>query len=190
VDLHRWYDVIVVWLACVPLAALLVAWLAARRRRAGVTARWALRSAFAETLMVVGTIPWLWMTMTPDPGHSRGRNLIPFHDLRNQFHVGLEFAVTQITGNLLVFAALGFGLMIRFRIRPAAVLAIGAAGSALIETLQWVLDLGRFSSVDDVLVNAAGAYVAAWCAYPWWRRAEPPEKPSADRVVMGLTRAN
>jgi glycopeptide antibiotics resistance protein len=40
----------------------------------------------------------------------------------------------------------------------------------VIETLQWVLDMGRFSSVDDVLVNAVGAYAAAWLAYPWWRR--------------------
>jgi len=59
---------------------------------------------------------------------------------------------------------------VRFRLRPAQVLLIGALGSTAIETLQWVLDLGRFSSVDDVLVNAVGAYAAAWLAYPWWRR--------------------
>ncbi len=53
--------------------------------------------------------------------------------------------------------------------------AVGAAGSVVIESLQWMLDLGRFSSVDDVLVNAVGSYLAAWVAYPWWRRRARPQ---------------
>ena len=133
-------------------------------------AGWARRSAYAEVLMIAGTVPWLWLVLMPNHGDVRGENLVPFRDLANQVHTGLLFAIGQITGNLLVFAALGFGLMVRFRLRPLQVLLIGAIGSTVIETLQWFLDLGRFSSVDDVLVNAVGAYLAAWLAYPWWRR--------------------
>ncbi len=161
---------IFVGVAAVPFAAAFVVWLARRRRAAGVESSWATRSALAEVAIVVGTVPWIWMILTPDPGHPRGRNLIPFHDLANQVHHGFAFAFIQIFGNLLVFAALGFFLPIRFRVGAWFVLAVGVAASTTVETLQWVLDLGRFSSVDDVLVNATGAVVAALLSRRWWRR--------------------
>jgi len=160
-----------------PFAAMLIMLLARRRQHAGVDPAWALRSAFAEVAMIVGTVPWVWMILTPDPGHARGRNLVPFRDLANQFHVGLTFAAIQIGGNLLVFASLGFFLPIRFRLGPGFVLALGIVCSTTVETLQWVLRLGRFSSVDDVIVNAAGALIGAFCAMPWWRSRLPAAAP-------------
>jgi hypothetical protein len=153
-----------------PLAVLLVARLAQRRRTAGVEPGWALRSALAEVAIVVGTVPWVWLILTPNPGHARGRNLVPFRDLANQIHHGFAFAGVQIGGNLLVFAALGFFLPIRFRVGPLFVLTVGVIASSTVETLQWVLRLGRFSSVDDVIVNAAGALIAALLSHRWWRR--------------------
>jgi hypothetical protein len=153
-----------------PFAGLLAFWLARRRQTAGASESWAIRSALADVGMVIGTVPWVWMILTPNPGHPRGKNLVPFHDLANQFHVGLAFATVQIGGNLLVFAALGFFLPIRFRVGPAFVLGVGVACSTTVEILQWVLRLGRFSSVDDVIVNATGAFLAAWLSRPWWRR--------------------
>jgi glycopeptide antibiotics resistance protein len=53
----------------------------------------------------------------------------------------------------------------------AVVAAGAAAGSLLVETLQWALDLGRVSSVDDVLLNTLGAVLAALVTRPWWRPA-------------------
>jgi hypothetical protein len=153
-----------------PFAALLVGYLTARRRRAGVEPGWALRSAVAEIAIVLGTVPWIWLILTPNPGRVRGRNLVPFHDLINQFHVGPGFAAEQIGGNLLVFAAFGFFTPIRFRVGPGFVVTVAAIASAVLETLQWVLRLGRFSSVDDVIVNASGALLAALLSHRWWRR--------------------
>ena len=51
------------------------------------------------------------------------------------------------------------------------VAAGAAAGSLLVETLQWALGLGRVSSVDDVLLNTLGAVLAALVTRPWWRPA-------------------
>jgi hypothetical protein len=161
---------ILVGLLALPFAAGVAVALARLRMRLGTSASWAWRSSFAEVGMVVGTVPWVWMILTPDPGHPRGKNLIPFHDLANQFHVGLAFAAVQIGGNLLVFAALGFFLPIRWPVGPGFVLGVGVACSATVEILQWVLRLGRFSSVDDVIVNATGAVLAAALSKRWWRR--------------------
>lgn len=77
-----------------------------------------------------------------------------------------------IGGNLLVFAALGFFAPMRFAALASVprVLALGAGCSVLVETAQYVLRLDRVSSVDDVLVNATGALLAALASRRWWRR--------------------
>jgi glycopeptide antibiotics resistance protein len=53
---------------------------------------------------------------------------------------------------------------------------VGAAGSDLVELAQYALDLGRMSSVDDLLVNAFGAALASLPSRRWWREA-------ADRMI-------
>jgi glycopeptide antibiotics resistance protein len=50
------------------------------------------------------------------------------------------------------------------------ILAVAVAASIVIEVLQWLLDIGRVSSVDDVIVNAAGAGLAAAASRRWWAR--------------------
>jgi hypothetical protein len=163
----QWGAPVVVGIVAIPFAVLLMWWLARHRRRAGVPAPWAARSAFAEVFMVVGTVPWLWLLLSPGP--SPGVNLILFHDLMQQLQRGLTYATLQIGGNLLVFAALGFCLPIRFKVGPEVSLLVGTVASAAIEITQYKLNIGRYASIDDVLVNATGAYVAGWLAWPWWR---------------------
>ncbi|HWG97872.1 MAG TPA: VanZ family protein [Pilimelia sp.] len=59
---------------------------------------------------------------------------------------------------------------IRWPWGPARVAASAAAAAVGVEALQYLLDLGRVSSVDDVTLNALGAGLAALAARPWWRR--------------------
>ncbi|MEU4693811.1 VanZ family protein [Actinoplanes sp. NPDC023714] len=153
--------VVAATVAALPLAVL-VAWVLARRRG------W--RVATAETGIVYGTVPWLWMILLPGREEPRV-NLVPLRDLLDVLAAGPRVATVQIVGNLLVFAALGFFAPLRFRVLASVprMLAAGAAGSVLVETLQYVLRLDRVSSVDDVLLNAAGAGLAALASRPWWR---------------------
>jgi glycopeptide antibiotics resistance protein len=46
--------------------------------------------------------------------------------------------------------------------------------SAAIEITQYALDVGRVSSVDDVLLNATGALLAGLASRRWWARADNP----------------
>ncbi len=117
--------------------------------------------------MVHGTAPFLWMTMMPGGGAGVAParvSLVPLRDLVTMGPVG-------IGGNLLVLAALGFFAPMRFTALATVprILALGAGCSALVETAQYVLRLDRVSSVDDVLVNAAGAVLAALASRRWWR---------------------
>ncbi len=152
----------------VPVTALVVWWRCRRGRR-----RW--RDTAAEAAIVIGTLPWLAMTMTPDPAATSRINLVPLHDLADLATATAGTIVVQLIGNLLVFAALGFFLPIRFAAFASLtrILAVATAGSVLIETIQYVGQLGRVSSVDDVLVNALGAVLAALLSSPWWRPAKP-----------------
>lgn len=172
-----WRDWGVVLLAVplgLPVAALLTA-LLARWRRDAATPREAWRRSVAEVGALAGTLPWVWMILTPRAA-PRELKLVPLRDLADLVEVGPPSTVlVQVVGNLLVFAALGFFAPVR-----AAALAgvgrlflLGGAASVLVESLQYALDLGRVSSVDDVLLNATGAALAGLLSRPWWARPRP-----------------
>jgi glycopeptide antibiotics resistance protein len=122
------------------------------------------------------------MTMLPSRQADRV-SLVPLRDLVTIFAHGPLTAAVQIVGNLLVLAALRFLAPIRFAALASAprILALAAACSILVETLQYVLGLGRVSSVDDVLLNTAGAGLAALASRHWWRDA------AARRVVRSTS---
>ncbi|WP_432978214.1 VanZ family protein [Dactylosporangium sp. CA-233914] len=172
--------VLLMMLVGMPLAALVVWALARSRRAVGVASAW--RMSLAEVGMVYGTVPFVWITMMPGLGAGTvaGRvSLVPLRDLLTMGPLG-------IFGNLLIFAALGFFAPMRFAALASVprILALGAGCSVLVETAQYVLRLDRVSSVDDVLVNAAGAVLAALASRHWWRTtaaapSQPPRPVSA-----------
>ncbi|MFG1625510.1 VanZ family protein [Kribbella sp. NPDC049227] len=150
--------------AFLPLAALVVWALARRRTATGATRPW--RTSLAEVGIVYGTVPWVWMILLPGSraGEVPGRvSLVPLRDL-------LTMSTPQVVGNLLVFAALGFFVPLRFAALASVprILALAAGCSVLVEVAQFVLRLDRVSSVDDVLLNTAGAGLAALASYRWW----------------------
>jgi hypothetical protein len=143
--------------------AVLTAWALARRRTAGgVPSAW--RSSVAEVGMVYGTVPWIWLIMVSG-GLVKAVNLVPLRDLDTMPPV-------QIIGNLLPFAALGFFAPLRFAALASVprILALAAGCSVVVEVAQYVLPMDRVSSVDDVLLNAAGAGLAALASRPWWQQ--------------------
>ncbi|MGC5287613.1 VanZ family protein [Micromonospora sp. DT231] len=59
------------------------------------------------------------------------------------------------------------------------IVALAAGCSVGVEAAQYVLRLDRVSSVDDVLLNAAGAGLAALASRRWWRAAARDSGPCA-----------
>ncbi|MFI6240264.1 VanZ family protein [Micromonospora sp. NPDC050795] len=173
---HGWFGtfngVVLITVIVLPLAVLVVWSLARRRRAAGATSAW--RTSLADVGIVYGTVPWVWMIMLPgdQAGGVPGRvTVVPLRDLLTIFSDGGPLTATvQVVGNLLVFAALGFFAPLRFPALASVprVLALAAGCSVLVETAQYVLRLDRVSSVDDVLLNAAGAGLAALASRRWW----------------------
>jgi hypothetical protein len=157
--------VLLMMLVGLPLAGLVVWFLARRRRAAGVASAW--RLSLAEVGMIYGTVPLVWLTMMPGSGAGivpERVSLVPLRDLATMTKLG-------IAGNLLIFAPLGFFAPMRFAQLASVprILALAAGCSILVETAQYVLRLDRVSSIDDVLVNTAGAVLAALASRHWWR---------------------
>lgn len=106
------------------------------------------------------------------PGARAGVSLVPLRDLLTILTDRGPVELTgQVVGNLLVFAALGFFAPLRSAALASVprILALAAGCSVLVEAAQYVLRLDRVSSVDDVLLNTAGAGLAALASRRWWR---------------------
>jgi glycopeptide antibiotics resistance protein len=155
----RWGQVIVTCVALLPVAAVIAA---LRARRVG----W--RDAVAEVVAIGGTLPWLWMVLTPLPQKSR-LHLVPLHELGWYLSGGLGEGLVQLVGNLAVFAAFGAAAPVRWRLPLWAVALAACAGSVAVETWQYVADIGRVASVDDVILNTVGGVLGALLTSRWWR---------------------
>ncbi|HEX2143142.1 MAG TPA: VanZ family protein [Glycomyces sp.] len=174
-------------LALVPLG-LLTAWgLASFRIRRGVPSRTAWRFSVAEVGAVAGTLPWLFLVLTPRGG-SGGVQLVPFADLIELASADPRTITEQLVGNLLLFFLAGVFVPLRFRVGFLAVFLGGALGAALVETAQFAFGTGRVASVDDVLLNATGALLGALISRRWWRSSRAVAEPRAETAVLRSAR--
>ncbi|MGW6447281.1 VanZ family protein [Lentzea sp. NPDC055074] len=166
----------------IPAAVLAMLLLGLYRKLTTYPCPW--RTAVADVGMVYGTLPWVWIIMLPgaEPGTPGELSLVPFVDLVDLVE---HRDAGQIVGNMLVFAALGFFAPQRFAALRSMwrVLAFAAGCSAFLEVLQFVLRLDRVSSVDDVLLNAVGAALAALASRWWWR---PRPAPRDERHLVAV----
>lgn len=155
-------------IALVPLG-LVIAWaLATWRMRSGVPRGTAWRFSVAEVGAVFGTLPWLFLVLTPRGGDG-GVQLVPFADLIDLASADPRTIVEQLVGNMLLFFLAGVFVPLRFRVGLLAVFLGGAVGAALVEIAQFAFGTGRVASVDDVLLNALGALLGALASRRWWR---------------------
>ncbi|GAA0397852.1 hypothetical protein Acor_35190 [Acrocarpospora corrugata] len=172
---RMWGHIILFSLLMIPVA-LLTAYLIGRQR-ASSGIQHPFRTPLADALSVTGTLPWLWMILTPGsvPAPARSLSLTPFRDLTTLAEGFTGTLIAQVGGNLLVFAALGALLPIRSpRLARLPLVAAVAAGSSLtVELLQYAFGLHRVSSIDDVLLNTTGAILAAIMTKRWWARPIP-----------------
>ena len=144
-------------LPLIPLGSLLVAaatavlsWV---RYRRGVPLGRALARSALDVLAVASVLSIMVLTLPPSIEAGRTLDLVPFRD------VGRHTARTQMLANVVMFVPLG--LFVPARVRrldhPAAIVLFAAALSVGIEVLQFAFDLGRQTSITDVILNTAGA---------------------------------
>ena len=106
------------------------------------------------------------MTLVPTHGlEEASATWVPFTDivrLLTKPESGAYEDLSQLLGNVVLFVPLGWLLpAIWLRLRSvSSVIAIGAVISLAIEVSQLFID-GRWTSIDDVLLNSLGAAIGA-----------------------------
>jgi glycopeptide antibiotics resistance protein len=134
----------------VGLATSVLAWVRLRR---GVPLRVAVARSALDVLATASVLGILLLTLPPSIEATRTLDLVPFRDL------GRDTARTQMLANVVMFVPLGLFLPARVRLLDGAVRIVlfAAAMSLAIEVVQFVFDLGRQTSITDVILNTARA---------------------------------
>lgn len=141
--------------------------LAYRRRlyRQGRIDRVVSRKLVLDAALGAAVLGILLITLSPKPNPDPKVDLIPLHPLWSAITgtVDATRVVTLFGANLLLFVPFGLLIPLRWRRldRARVVLLLSAGFSAAVETLQYVMDRGRVTQVDDVVFNTLGG-LAGW----------------------------
>src|SRR5262245_895836 len=95
--IERWIPVAAVFAAALPGSSLVTSLVASSRVRSGPPAPSAWTHSIAEVGIVAGTLPWLWMILTPIAAASELR-LVPLLDIWRVLHGPAPWALHQIVG--------------------------------------------------------------------------------------------
>ncbi|WP_157982454.1 VanZ family protein [Nocardiopsis sp. FIRDI 009] len=138
--------------------------------------------------LTLGVLALMSIITLVNPGSSGGVELVPFADIAAAGW-GLT-GLYQNGGNIAMFVPLGALLPLALGGRLASfprVLAVSGAVSITVEILQYVLDAGRITAVDDVILNCAGALIGAVLTWPWWRTRSRRRGREGAQVTRGLS---
>ncbi len=97
--------------------------------------------------------------------------LTPFQEITRAFRTGLDIQQFMLVGNIVMFVPLGFFPALLWRNwRWWKSVLVGFCASFTIEFTQFFI--GRFTDIDDVILNTTGALVGYWL-YRLFRRLWP-----------------
>lgn len=144
----------------------LLALLIYRRRlvRRGRAERLLPRPLVLNAALVCAVLGILLITLSPRPEAFASRtDLIPFHPLWTALTGEIDATLVAATfgANVVLFVPLGILLPVRWPALDSGVLVTLVSGllAGVIETLQYVMDLGRVTQLDDVIFNALGGLI-------------------------------
>jgi len=119
----------------------------------------ALAHSAAEALILASVVGILFVALRPNVVVDASLSLVPLSGLTaaQRSGSGLDLALVNLLGNLVVFIPLGVGLAWRSAAWSIWVLLGGMVALSLgVEAAQYLLGVGRASDVDDVLMNSIG----------------------------------
>ncbi|MBB1151739.1 MULTISPECIES: VanZ family protein [Amycolatopsis] len=166
-----------------PVSQILWVVLAVRRSRRLPLSIATFTAAIDTAILLCGGLVVVLVTAPAGDGEGSALHLIPGQDVAG---LGND-AGWQIAGNLVLLAPLA--ALVPFRVPRLQSLARVAAAAALvsigIEAVQYLLDAGRVSATDDVLLNTIGATASASLTRGLWRALSPVIPRPREAVASG-----
>ncbi|WP_116046268.1 VanZ family protein [Amycolatopsis palatopharyngis] len=167
-------DLIPVAFAALPLAAFAWHLLTSRRSRVYVPRLARLMAGIDVGLVTAATFIFCLVAMPIDRSAGSTLHLLPGTDVLDA--VAPHGSIWQIGGNLILLTPLGALIPLRFpAYRSLIRVSLGALLiSTIIETGQYLINAGRVTSVDDVMLNTISAAGGALLTRRWWRASAIP----------------
>lgn len=121
------------------------------------------RTSGLALVLVILTIAAVTLVPTASAGQEQALNLVPGQRLLWPWQSSV--ATGNILGNITLFVPLGFllPLLLPRLKRLGPLLLVASAASAVIEALQYMLNVGRSADINDMLFNILGA-ACGWTA--------------------------
>lgn len=157
--------VIPLFITLIPIVTIVVTVLYIRWVKAGNKRKEAFFKAIIYMLFILSVIGVLLVTLLPIGATGRTLQLIPFASSIDVLFNSVHFTVpVRVLGfNIILF--IPFGLFLALILKTKSVIfkttIVGMMFSISIETLQFILNSGRVSNVDDVILNTLGTFLGA-----------------------------
>ncbi|MFY7066927.1 VanZ family protein [Nocardiopsis changdeensis] len=153
-----------------PIFAAIIGLLGLVRRMRGSPWKPALAQSVFDVSAIASLVPVVIVTLINPGGVESTVQPVPFTDM---WAMGVTpTSLYQNLGNVLVFVPFGALLPLAFGgyfAGPGRIVGVAAVVSIGIEALQFLLNVGRVSSTDDVIVNVLGALAGCALTWYWWR---------------------
>lgn len=120
-----------------------------------------------QACLLIYVVALAWVTLRPRASSFQPpAEWIPLNNIIRVLREGRSVSygdVGQLLGNIALFVPFGWLVpMLWRRLRSLwTIVALAAATSLGIEASQWLFLFGRQSSIDDVILNAAGGFIGA-----------------------------
>lgn len=120
-----------------------------------------------QACLLIYVVAVAWVTLRPRTSSFQpSAEWIPLSNIIDVLREGRSVSYAdagQLLGNIALFLPFGWLVpMLWRRLRSFwTIVVLAAATSLAIEVSQWLFIFGRQSSVDDVILNTAGAFVGA-----------------------------
>ncbi|CAM3419470.1 VanZ family protein [Nosocomiicoccus ampullae] len=115
--------------------------------------------------MMMSVIGILLITLMPTNIEGHTLNVAPFQSMKELYYYGTDEAIINNIGmNIVLFIPLGFFIYLITE-KDFLTSILGCLLSISIETLQYILPLGRTTNIDDVILNVVGTLIGILIAY-------------------------
>lgn len=115
--------------------------------------------------IMMSVIGILLITMMPTSLQGHTINVVPFQSMRELFYYGTDEAIfNNLVMNIVLFVPFGFFVYLMTK-KEWLTSMFGCLFSISIETIQYILPIGRTTNIDDVILNVTGTLVGIILAY-------------------------
>ncbi|WP_018922658.1 VanZ family protein [Salsuginibacillus kocurii] len=159
-------DIIPLFIVLIPFVGIIGCCLFYYRREQGYGKGYVWFESSIDSLLILSIIGILIVTLTPTATSGRTLQLVPILTSWDLLYQASHYTtpIRQLVFNVLLFIPFGVFFFLKLRSISRVIVKTSLVAmffSVLIETMQYILAIGRTTNIDDVILNTLGAFLGA-----------------------------